>query len=168
MTDRADERLERIVEAVLEEMGFELVELELAGRRSRPIVRLRIDRPGSEPGRAGVTVDDCAAVSRAVEPVLDELEDLLPSYILEVSSPGVERPLRKRRDFERSLGREVALRGYGPLVGGSRRVEGVLLAVEGSGADERLKVRMADGSEVEIPVAAVAKANLVFRWEDTG
>jgi ribosome maturation factor RimP len=161
---RVDERLEGIAEAVLGEMGFELVDLEIAGRSARPILRLRIDRLESEPGR-GVTVDECAAVSRALERILDEHEELLSSYILEVSSPGVERPLRKRRDFERSVGREVALRGFGPLAGGSRRIEGVLLAVEGCGEAERLRVKLADGTEVEVLRSAVAKANLVFRWD---
>jgi ribosome maturation factor RimP len=159
--------LERIAESLLERMGFELVDLERAGHRARPILRLRIDRRDMQPG-AGVTVDDCAAVSRALEEVLDARADLLPSYILEVSSPGVERPLRKRRDFERYLGREVSVRGFQPLVGRSKHIVGLLLGIEDSGADERLRLRTADGSEIEIPLGAIAKANLVFRWEDSG
>jgi ribosome maturation factor RimP len=161
---RADEELERIAEEVLDRLGFELVELERAGHRSRPLLRLRIDRPGSEPGR-GVTVDDCAKVSRELEAVLDARADVGISYILEVSSPGVERPLRKRRDFERSLGREIAVRGFEPLAGGSRRIEGVLIGVEGAGGKESLRMRLADGAEVEVPISAVARAHLVFKWD---
>ena len=157
--------LERIAESLLQRMGFELVDLERAGHRSRPILRLRIDRHDAQPGE-GVTVDDCAAVSRALEEVLDARVDLIPSYILEVSSPGVERPLRKRRDFERHLGKNVAVRGFQPLAGRSKRVEGLLLGVEGGGEAERLRLRMADGSEIEIPLSAIAKANLVYQWED--
>ena len=156
--------LERIAESVLERMGFELVDLERAGHRSRPILRLRIDRPDAQAG-AGVTVDDCAAVSRALEEVLEARADLLSSYILEVSSPGVERPLRRRRDFERYLGRDVSVRGFQPLLGRSRHIEGLLLGIEDSGEAERLRLRMADGSEIEVPLSAIAKANLVFRWE---
>jgi ribosome maturation factor RimP len=162
---RIDEELERTVEAVLEGLGFELVELEAAGARGRPILRLRIDRPGSEPGH-GVTVDDCARVSRELEGVLDAQEDLPSGYVLEVSSPGVERPLRQRRDFERAVGREIAVRGYEPLARGAKRLEGVLLGVEGSGGAERLRVRLPDQGEVEILRSAIARANLVFRWDE--
>jgi ribosome maturation factor RimP len=157
--------LEQIVESLLARMGYELVDLEQAGRGTRPILRLKIDRSESEPG-SGVTVDECARVSRALEEVLDGREDLSASYVLEVSSPGVERPLRKRRDFERSLGKEISLRGFAKLAGSSTRVEGVLLGSERAGEDERLRIRTASGSELEIPRSAVAKASLVFRWEE--
>jgi ribosome maturation factor RimP len=161
---QVDGELERLVEAVLERLGFELVELEKAGHRSRPILRVRIDRRGSEVG--GVTVDECARASRELEPELDEREDLPGGYILEVSSPGVERPLRLRRDFERAVGREIEVRGNESLVGGSKRVEGELLGVEGSEDSERLRLRLANGREVDISLSAVAKANLVFKWDD--
>jgi ribosome maturation factor RimP len=164
---RVEENLERITEAVLDRLGFELVDLETAGHRARPILRLRIDRPDSEPGR-GITVDDCARVSRELEAALDVREDLLSSYILEVSSPGVERPLRKRRDFERSIGRWIRVRGFEPLAGGAKRIEAVLLGVEGSEGSERLRLRLADGAELEVPRSAVAKANLVFHWDEFG
>lgn len=157
--------LERIAEKVLERLGFELVELERVGHRARPILRVRIDRPGSRPG-SGVTLDDCTAVSRALDEVLEARADLLPSYILEVSSPGVERPLRKRSDFERYLGADISVRGFQPLAGRSKHVEGRLLAVEHVEEVERLRLRMGDGSEIEIPLTAIAKANLVYRWED--
>ena len=157
--------LERIAESVLERMGFELVDLERVGHRTRPILRLRIDRPESRPG-SGVTVEDCAAVSRALDDVLEARADLLPSYILEVSSPGIERPLRKRRDFERHLGEDIALRGFQPLVGRSKHVEARLLAIDDDDEVECLRLRMGDGSEIAIPLSAVAKANLVYRWDD--
>lgn len=162
---QADDELEQVAETLVEELGFELVELERAGHRNRPILRLRIDRFGSE-SVGGVTVEDCARVSRALEAVLDVREDLPATYILEVSSPGVERPLRKRRDFERSIGQEIAVRGYEPLVGGSKRVEGMLIGVEGEGEKEILRLRLADGTELKVERSAVAKANLVFRWRE--
>ena len=161
---QADEELERIAEEVLDRLGFELVDLERAGHRSRPLLRLRIDKPESAPGR-GITVDDCAKASRELEAVLDAQEDVAISYILEVSSPGVERPLSKRRDFERSLGRDISVRGYEPLVGSSKRIEGELIGVAGTGDEEILRLRVADGTEVEVPISAVAKAHLVFKWD---
>jgi ribosome maturation factor RimP len=163
----ARDELQEIAESTLQQLGFELVDLEKAGHRSRPILRLRIDRLDAEPG-VGITVDDCARASRHLEEVLDAREDLLQSYILEVSSPGVERPLRKRRDFERAVGREICLRGYQPLTEGSKRVEGVLLGVEESEDEEQLRLQIADAAELVVPLSAVAKANIVFRWDQSG
>lgn len=161
-----DEELERVIEGSVERLGFELVDLERAGHRARPLLRLRIDRADSSPGH-GVTVDDCARVSRELEAMLDERDDVPGTYILEVSSPGVERPLRGRRDFERAIGKEVAVRGYEPLARGSRRLEGCLVSVEGEGEGERLRLRLEDETEVEVALAAVAKANLRHRWDES-
>ncbi|HEV2146775.1 MAG TPA: ribosome maturation factor RimP [Longimicrobiaceae bacterium] len=152
------------LERRIEEMGFELVELERAGSRARPILRARIDRPDSRPGEPGVSLDDCTAVSRALEPYLDEREDLSERYVLEVSSPGVERPLVRRRDWERFAGAEVRLRGKEPLAGRARKLEGVLLGLSGAVDGERVRLRLEDGEEVEVPLAEVSGANLVFRW----
>jgi len=154
--------LERELEARLEAIGFELVELERAGSRTRPVLRLRID---VAEGDRGVTLDDCARVSRALEPYLDAREDLPERYVLEVSSPGVERPLVRARDFERFAGEEVALTGYGPLAGRGRRLTGKLLGLVTDG-EERIRLRLEDGEEIEVPRAEVARANLVFRWGD--
>ncbi len=161
----ADE-LEELIERVLGRLGLELVDFERAGGRARPILRLRIDRLDSEGG--GITVADCAAASRALEAELDEVEELISSYILEVSSPGVERPLRKRADFERFAGREIAMRGFKPLVGGSRRVEGTLLGIEGRNGEERVLLRLVGDSEVKIPRSDIARARLLFDWNEVG
>lgn len=163
----ADDSLDRALEERIEEMGFELVELERAGSKRRPILRLRVDRPDSTPGQ-GVTVDDCGRVSRALETYLEERADLPETYVLEVSSPGVERPLVKRRDFERFAGQEVALKGKEPLAGRARRLEGVLVGIEGEGGEERIRLRLPDGEEVEVPRAEVTGANLVYRWGGGG
>lgn len=159
-----ESKLEEVAETVLEGLGFELVELEKAGHRGRPILRLRIDRPGSEPGR-GVTVDDCAKVSRELEASLEVHEDLPSSYILEVSSPGVDRPLRKPKDYDRHVGREIMVRGFRPLAGCSKRVQGVLVGTEGEGS-ERIRIRTSDGTEVVVPLSGIAKAHLVFKWDE--
>ena len=161
------DEVEQLIEEVLDRLGFELVDLERAGHRVRPVIRLRIDKPGSEPGR-GVTVDDCALASRELEAELDRRDDLLPeTYILEVSSPGVERPIRKRSDFERFVGHEVMLSGFKPLATGSRRVEGTLLGIEGPDEGSEVKLRLEGGDEITVPRADIAKAHLVYRWEET-
>jgi len=153
--------LEREIETRVEALGFEFVELERAGSRARPILRVRIDRPNAEPGH-GVTLDDCASVSRRLEAFLDEAQPVGERYVLEVSSPGVERPLVRSRDFERLAGREVVLVGQAPLHGGSRRVQGVLLGLDAAEAEIRL--RLEHGEVVDIPRASVARAHLIFRW----
>ncbi|HEX5726122.1 MAG TPA: ribosome maturation factor RimP [Longimicrobiaceae bacterium] len=158
----AEPSLERELERRVEALGFELVTLEQAGSRARPILRVYLDRPDSVPGRPGVSLEDCTAVSRALEPWLDAREDLSERYVLEVSSPGVERPLVRPRDWERFAGQEVALRGKEPLAGRAKRLEGVLLGPRGEG---RVALRLADGEEVEVPLAQVERANLVYRWD---
>lgn len=156
----ADDALEREIEARVGELGFELIELERAGSKTRPILRLRIDREGSAPGQ-GVSLDDCARVSRGVESYLDERDDLSENYVLEVSSPGVERPLVKRHDFERFAGQEVAIKTAHPVGELGKRVEGVL---RGISAEDRVQIEVGERT-VEISRADIKNAHLVFRWD---
>lgn len=156
--------MEDELEARIGALGYEFVELERAGSRTRPILRVRIDLPESAPGQ-GVTLEDCARATRALEEYLDQLPELGGRYVLEVSSPGVERPLVRGRDFERFAGREVALRGSAPLAGRSRRLEGELLGLVEEGGEERIRLRLNDGAVVEVPRGEVARVHLVYRWE---
>ena len=94
--------VEWVLESEVEDLGFELVDARWGGSGRRPVLRIRIDREDSSPEN-GVTVGDCAKVSRALEARLDEHEALSERYVLEVSSPGVERPLKKARDFLRKM-----------------------------------------------------------------
>jgi ribosome maturation factor RimP len=154
------------LETWVEGLGYELVDVERAGTAKRPILRLRIDRPDSAPG-AGVSLDDCARVSRALEVHLDVREDLADTYVLEVSSPGVERPLVRPRDWRRFAGSEVALKGRGKLPGGAGRLQGTLLGLRGddaAGEEVRAEIRLADGEEVSIPLSEIKSANLVYQW----
>lgn len=159
------DQLEEVLATHVEALGYEYVELERAGSRSRPILRLRIDLPDSRPGH-GVTVEDCARVARELESLLDEKPELAGKYLLEVSSPGVERPLVRRRDFERFVGQEVALRGDVALAGRARRLEGELLGVVESDGDERVRLRLHNGEVVEVPRGEIARAHLVYRWNE--
>ncbi len=149
------------------ELGFEMVELEQEGSKARPILRLSIDLPDSKTGEPSVSLDDCARVSRALEPWLDGREGLSDRYVLEVSSPGVERPLLRPRDWARFAGAEVAVKGRAVLADRARRLEGVLLGLRGDGSD-RVALRLPGGEEVEIPLADIDRGNLVYRWERGG
>lgn len=155
--------LAEVLEERTEALGFELVEYERTGSKNRPVLRLRVDRPDAEPGQ-GVGLDDCARISRSLEEYLDALETLPGNYVLEVSSPGVERPLVRRRDFERFAGREVVVKGYAPLVDRGKRLEGELLGVSDGPEGEVIGLRLEDGSEIEVPREKIARAHLVFHW----
>jgi ribosome maturation factor RimP len=161
------DEIEIAVERHLEELGFELVELERAGPRARPILRLRIDLRDPEAGRA-VSLEDCSRVSRSLEAMLEERGDVPERYVLEVSSPGVERPLVRRRDFERFKGKEIALHGKGALHGNAKRVEGELLGLEGEGGDERVLLKIGEGEEIAIPRSQTKRIHLVYRWGGEG
>lgn len=156
--------VERELESQIARLGYELVEVEWAGSSRRPIVRIRIDRVDAD-GSTTIGVDDCARVSRALEPWMEEMGKMPERYVLEVSSPGVDRPLVRRRDFERFAGRKVALKGSAALAGRSTRLEGELLGLAaGAEGEERVRLRLADGSEVEVPRGEISDANLIFEW----
>lgn len=137
-------------------MGYELVELRLGGSRSRPTVHVRIDREDGE----AVMVDDCAVASRAIEARLDADGALGDRYVLEVSSPGVERPLRKAADWRRFVGRRASV--LSPALNG--REEVVILAIEGEPGAEAVVVRTPRGTEQRIALADVKEARLAFTW----
>ena len=155
----AQEALEREIESRVAGLGFELVELEQVGSKARPILRIRIDRPNSD---AGVTLDDCSRVSRELESYLDETPELGERYVLEVSSPGVERPLVRPRDYQRFAGKEVAIKTSEAVGDLGKRLEGVL-----RGIDERDVVELdVNGRTVAIERGNIKKAHLVFRWDE--
>ncbi|MCZ7683099.1 MAG: ribosome maturation factor RimP [Sandaracinaceae bacterium] len=126
MANRIDTaRIESVVEPVCRAHGVELVQVALVTEHGQAVLRIVIDRPGSERGPgAGVSLADCQAVSRDLGPALD-VHDVVPgAYRLEVSSPGLDRPLVKLRDFERFAGREVKVQTRAPIPdgrGGERR-----------------------------------------------
>lgn len=162
---RAKSEITTEIEARVEDLGYELVEIRWGGSSSRPMLKLRVDKQNSE-HVGGVTVDECAAVSRALEPYLDEREDLSDRYVLEVSSPGVDRPLVRPRDFSRFRGEQVAVKGKEALLGRSTRLEGELLGLVGEGtADEAVHLRLQDGEEVRVPRSEIRKTHLVFTWK---
>lgn len=154
------------LEIRLEQMGFELVEAEWVGRPNRPILRVKIDLPDSVPGKGGVTVDQCAKVSRAVEPWLDEHGDIPERYVLEVSSPGIERPLKRKRDWRRFTGQPVLVKGKKLPGGQGSRLEGEILGLEDEeGAGPEVVLLLPSGEKARIPLNEIEKAHLIYRWE---
>ncbi len=143
-----------LAEPVAASLGVELIEVEHAGGRKRQVLRLYIDKPG------GVGLADCQRVSREVEGRLDA-EDVIGSpYLLEVSSPGLERPLRRPVDFRRYVGRRVRLRLRGSQEG-ARKVAGVLRGIEG----EVVAVETEGGERRSFSLGEIAKANLEVDWQ---
>lgn len=155
------DQLEPVVQQVVTALGFELVELRRRGSRSRPVLDLRVEHPDG----AAVTIDDCARVSRAVEARLDDPAEggrlVGERYVLEVSSPGVERPLRRPDDWRRFVG-QPALVTAEPLPGG--RAEVTLVALDGEPGAEVAVVRDVKGAEHQLPLASVTQARLAFHW----
>ncbi|MAU52083.1 MAG: ribosome maturation factor RimP [Roseovarius sp.] len=120
-----DRRLAEIIAPVIEGMGFELVRVRLMGGKTH-VLQIMADRPGG-----GIEVDDCAAISTAVSAVLDVEDPIMDAYTLEVSSPGIDRPLTRLKDFEAFEGYEARLE-TSDLIDGRKRFKGVLAGVEGN------------------------------------
>lgn len=144
--------LRALLEPTLERLGFDLVAVELAGGRRRRTLRLTIDKPG------GVGADDCARVSHRVSPVLDAEDPISGAYDLEVSSPGIDRPLQRRTDFARFRGYRARIRLEEGLP--RRRYTGALAGFDG----DDLQVDI-DGEIHRIPFASIAAAHLELDLE---
>jgi ribosome maturation factor RimP len=151
-----NEALELVVTEELDRLGYDLVELRAAGSKSRPTLQLRIDRRDG----VAVTVSDCSLVSRAVEAKLESEKKVGPEYVLEVSSPGIERPLHKVADWRRFVGQRASV--LSPMLSGRAEVE--ILGVEGTDGAETIVVRTAQGNEQRIALADVKDARLAFTW----
>ncbi|MEX2182583.1 MAG: hypothetical protein WD771_11110 [Gemmatimonadaceae bacterium] len=139
-------------------LGYELVELRLGGSKGRPVVDVRIDRLD----QATVRVGDCERASRAIEARLDAESGLVTSrYVLEVSSPGMERPLRTAAEWRRFVGRRASVNSL--ALHGRQDVE--IVAVHGEDGQERLVLRDTKGHEHGIALADVTDARLAFDWK---
>ena len=145
-----DQRVEQIAVSVTESAGIEFVHCEIAGSKRNPIVRLIIDKPG------GVTLEDCAQVSREVEAILDR-EDFIPTaYVLEVPSPGIERELYVLADFERFTSKDVRIK-TNRQISGQRNFSGTIAAVKGG----EIELEDRTNGRVRIPYESVVKANMI-------
>lgn len=107
--DQYEQKAEAIAEPIVSSFGFELVDVEYVKEAGTWYLRLYIDKEG------GITIDDCEAVSRLFSDKLDEEDFIDDAYVMEVSSPGLGRPLKKEKDFKRSIGKDVEIRTYRPI-----------------------------------------------------
>jgi ribosome maturation factor RimP len=154
------ERARSVLEPVLERDGFELVEVEWLREGPAWVLRLYVDRPG------GVTIEHCQEVSRTVEPILDVEDFIEPAYSLEVSSPGVNRPLRKPSDFDRFAGERAHVKTFGPVEGSApgqgprKNWTGTLRGFK----DGAVEIDV-DGTLHRVPHDKIAKARLEFDFE---
>jgi ribosome maturation factor RimP len=151
-----NQALEDFVRQEVDALGFDLVEFRKGGTARRPLLDVRIDRRDG----TKVTIENCAQVSRALEPKLDVSGMVGDQYVLEVSSPGVERPLRHAADWRRFVGRRASVTGQ--VVGG--RIEGDILALEGDDANPVGVLRDSKGREHRFPLSEIKEARLVFVW----
>lgn len=146
-----EQKTEQLLQPIIEENQFELVDVEYVKEGGNWYLRAYIDKEG------GITVDDCEIVSRALSGILDKEDYITDAYILEVSSPGLGRPLKKDKDFVRSIGKEVEIRLYKPL---NKRKEytGVLTAWN----RENVTIREDGQEEITIARADIALIRLAF------
>jgi ribosome maturation factor RimP len=145
--------LRAMLEPAVQALGFELVDVEHAGSGRQAVLRVYIDSPD------GITVDDCARVSHQVSAILD-VEDPIPGqYMLEVSSPGLDRPLIKPEDFQRFAGEIVKIRTSQPVLG-RRNFTGRLVGMQG----ETVILEM-DKESFDLPFGDIEKARLVPQFK---
>lgn len=151
----ATARTAALVEPAIQAMGYELVRVHLTGG-GRPALQVMAERTdGSD-----MTVEDCAEISRAISALLDVEDPIAGTYLLEVSSPGIDRPLTRAKDFDRFKGFEARVETREPIAG-RRRFRGRLGGL--SAADE--VVIEQDGARVAVPLAAIERAKLVLTEE---
>ena len=153
--DASPAELDRICRPVVEGAGFDLILVEWASDRGRRILRLYIDHE-----TAGVTVEDCATVSRRLGPVLDVEEVSAGAYDLEVSTPGLDRPLVREQDFRRFRGSRARVLLRDPLPSGRRRLTGIIGQVDGGQVTFSV-----DGETLSVALEEIARANLVYEGD---
>jgi ribosome maturation factor RimP len=145
-----------IAEPILESMGLELVDIEFGRVGPDAVLRLFIDKEG------GVMLDDCAGLSRELSMVLDVEDVISCNYTLEVSSPGLDRPLKKQADYDRFAGRLIKIRTYQPFLDDSGNKRKTFLGKLEGLVGGVVKMTLTEGQTASIPLDQVAKANLEF------
>lgn len=146
-----EQKTEALVMPVIKENNFELVDVEYVREAGNWYLRVYVDKEG------GITVDDCEIVSRALSDKLDEKDFIDEAYILEVSSPGLGRPLKKDKDFERSIGKEIEIKLY-RAIDRQKDFSGILKAYD----RDNIIIEIEDGKELSFNRAEVALVRLAF------
>ncbi|UCF86195.1 MAG: ribosome maturation factor RimP [Desulfobacteraceae bacterium] len=144
----------RLIEPILNEMGFELVDIEYLSEHGRWVLRIYVD------SEDGITLDDCAGVSNEIGDLIDVNDIFEHEYVLEVSSPGLNRPLKKEKDFLKAVGKKVKVKMINP-VKERRNFTGYLKAFQDGMLDIEVRNEL-----ISLPLRDVKKANLVYEFEN--
>ncbi len=152
--ERVDVIVTRLGEALAEQLGYELVEVEYHKEGPDWILRCTIDSD------QGITTDDCQRFSVALEKALDEADPIPGSYLLEISSPGIERPLKKERDYQRFVHNQVEIKLFKAL-NNQKAYRGELLGLSNQGSEVLVLLKISDELSLEIPLKDIVKARLI-------
>jgi ribosome maturation factor RimP len=153
---KVTEVVEELAEPIFQELGIELVEIEFVKEGKSWFLRVYIDKDN------GVDIEDCGLVSEKLSEKLDELDPIPQNYFLEVSSPGAERPLKKDKDFQKAIGKNVFIKTYEP-VDGKKSFEGTLLEFDGQHVKIEMKIKTRKKT-IDIPYEKVANARLAVTF----
>jgi len=149
---KVTEVVEELAAPIFQELGLELVDIEYVKEGKSWFLRVYIDKD------TGVDIEDCGLVSERLSEKLDEIDPIPHNYFLEVSSPGAERPLKKEKDFEKAIGKNVFIKTYEPI-NGEKSFEGTLVEFDGQHLKIEVKIKTRKKS-VDIPYEKVANARL--------
>ena len=144
-----------LCEPVLNDTGYELVKIQISGTGPRRKAVFFIDKQG------GISVEDCAAASRLIDPLIEQNDLFKSSYVLEISSPGLDRPLFKQGDYERFAGRKARILLRQPI-GKRRKFTGILRGLENQSV---VVLELDNGVEQRLPLENIKRANLVYEWK---
>ena len=150
------ETVSQIVTPILDDMGLELVDMEYVKEGRDWFLRVFIDK------EAGIDIEECGLVSERLSEKLDEVDPISHNYFLEVSSPGAERPLKKEKDFEKAIGKNVFIKTYEPI-DGEKNFEGILTSFDGITVTLEMKIKTRKIS-VQIPYEKIANARLAVTF----
>lgn len=146
-----EQKTEQLLQPIVDEYGFELVDVEYVKEGSTWYLRSYIDKPG------GISIDDCEKVSRRLSDILDQEDFIEDAYIMEVSSPGLGRPLKKEKDFKRSLGEEVEVKTY-RMIDKQKEFTGILKDYD----EDTVTITLADETEKTFDKGDIALIRLAF------
>ncbi len=154
MSEKTTEIIDKLLRPKIEELGYEIVDIEYVKKYGQMNLTVFIDIP------RGVSLDDCELVHNAVNPILDEADPIKEAYVLNISSPGLDRPFKKQRDFERNYGKEVEVKLYAPLRG-KKLYEGILKEK----AENFLIIETADKEDLKLEMTRIALVRPLVRFE---
>ena len=153
MKKSIEQTIEELVSPIVDDKGFEIVDIEYVKEAGEYYLRIFLDKEG------GISLNDCESVSRELSEILDVKDPIKDNYFLEVSSPGLDRPLKKDKDFLRYKGRDIEIKLYKPL-NGSKQFEGQLVGLD----EDKNIVVVIDNNEVEFNKKDVALVRLAIKF----